>query len=298
MEKFKIQRILVPIDFTKTTEFVTREAITIAKLLKADLYFIHIIEDSRYQFSIVPEAEAVLPTLLDIGREVDRRMSVLKKKTMEAYGIEPKVFTTSGYIHSEIVNFAKENDIDLIIMGTRGASKYKEMFVGTNAQRVVTLSEVPVLTFRRRRKETAFKKILVPIDNSLHSREKILLAMTMADIFGSVIQILGLPDSKGKKILNKFKIKLESVEKIIETANLPYETAIVHGRNLANTAIKYASKNKCDLIVINTGHESKLTGIFLGAFAQQIVNYSKIPVMSFKHSRGHLSIETPGYGIS
>jgi nucleotide-binding universal stress UspA family protein len=66
---------------------------------------------------------------------------------------------------------------------------------------------------------------------------------------------------------------------------------------MQNRQSRYATRSKCDLIVINTGHESKITGIFLGAFAQQIVNYSKIPVLSFKHSKGHLIIETPAYGI-
>jgi len=78
---------------------------------------------------------------------------------------------------------------------------------------------------------------------------------------------------------------------------LPYNTSVVYGENLAKKAIKYAAENKCDLIVINTGHESKMTGIFLGAFAQQIVNHSKIPVLSFKHTEGHFYIETPGFGI-
>ncbi len=298
MENIRIKNILVPVDFTKITETIINEALTIARLLKADLHFIHVIEYHRYQFSIVPETRAVLPTLLELEQEVNRRMNILKVKIRKTYGIIPKIFTTSGYTHTEIVNYAKDNKIDLIVMGTRGASKYKELFAGTNAQRVITLSETPVLTLQKRKKETGFRKILMPIDNSLHSREKVFLAMTIADIFGSVIHILGLPESKAKKQLDKFMIKLESVEKIIKADNMPYVTKVVQGRNLANAAIKYASKNNCDLIVINTGHESKVTGIFPGAFAQQIVNYSKIPVMSFKHSRGHLIIETPGYGIS
>lgn len=122
--------------------------------------------------------------------------------------------------------------------------------------------------------------------------------MIIANLFDSKIHVIGLNDSDDEQELNKFKIKLESVEKIIQADKLQYKTTIIHGNNLADEAINYATKNKCDLILINTGHESQLTGIFLGALAQQIVNHSKIPVLSIKHAHGYYSIETPGIAIS
>src|SRR5690606_8106070 len=115
--------------------------------------------------------------------------------------------------------------------------------------------------------------------------------------FGSKIHIIGLPDSIQKEDMNRFNVKIKSVERIIEEDGLSYTTTIVDEENLAQAALKYASKNACDLIVINTGHESKLTGIFLGAFAQQIVNHSTIPILSIKHLEDHFNIETPGFAV-
>ena len=193
--------------------------------------------------------------------------------------------------------FSKKKKIDFIVMGTHGASGYKEMFIGSNAQRVVTLSDVPVLTMQKKNKGLGFKNILLPIDNSMHSREKINMAIIFADLFKSKIHIIGLPDSSNKTELNKFKIKLGSLEKVIKEHKLSFKTTIVSGKSLANTAIKYASQNNCDLIIINTGHESKITGVFLGAFAQQMVNHSKISVLSLKHSHSDFAIDTPGFGV-
>ena len=273
-------------------------AVKLAQLLKAELFFIHVIEFNSYYFSIDPNMQVDLPSLLNMKKSVEKKMIVLQKKIKREFGIKPKVFIASGDIHSEIISYSQEKKIDLIIMGTHGTSGFDEFFIGSNAQRVVTLSEIPVLTMQKKSSKIGFKNILVPIDNALHSREKVNLAMIFADLFGAKIHLIGLPDSSEKQELNKFKIKLESVEKIISSDKLPYKTTIVQGENLAQAALNYATKNKCDLIVINTGHESKSTGIFLGAFAQQIVNHSKIPVLSFKHSEGHFIIETQGYGIS
>ncbi len=224
-------------------------------------------------------------------------MGEMHDRIKNEFGINVKIFFTTGHIHSEIIDYSKKKKIDLIVMGTHGASGYKELFIGTNAQRVVTLSDIPVLTIQQKKKKAGFKNILLPIDNSTHSRQKVNMAIVIANAFGAKINILGLPDSNEKNELNKFKLKLKSVEEIASEAKLPYETTIVNGKSVAQAALKFANKNKCDLIVINTGHESKLTGIFLGTFAQQIVNHSKIPVLSIKHIHGEFLIETQGYGI-
>ncbi len=124
------------------------------------------------------------------------------------------------------------------------------------------------------------------------------MAVAIAGVFGATIHIVGLIHSDEERELNKFKIKLESIEQLISSNKLLFKTTIVHGKNLAKDAMDYAAENNCDLIIINTGHESELAGIFLGVFAQQIVNHSKIPVLSIKHKKGYLSIDTPGFGIS
>jgi len=297
MKKYQIKRILIPVDFTETSEAATSRAVTLAKLFKAEIFLIHVIEFSGYYFSVIPETQIMLPSILEIEKGVKNKMEMMQKIIKRQSGIMPQVYITTGSIHSEVISFSENKKIDLIVMGTHGAAGYKELFIGSNAQRVVSLSEIPVLTMQKKSSKTKFKNILIPIDNSLHSREKVNLAMIIAEKFGARIHVVGLPDSNDKQELDKFKIKCESVENIIRTGKLQYKITFVHGKNLAQSAMNYASKNKCDLIIINTGHESKSTGIFLGAFAQQIVNHSKVPVLSFRHSEGYFTIDTPGFGI-
>ena len=297
MSKTKINKILIPVDFSETSEIVMAEAIMLAKLLKAEVHLIHVIEFKGYYFAVIPETQTILPSYPELEKAVEKKMEELLEKIKNKFAISPEIFITSGNVDSEIINFSKEKKFDLIVMGTHGTSGFNELFLGSNAQRVVTLSDVPVLTMQSKLKHSGFKNILIPIDNSLHSREKVNMAMLIANVYGATLHIIGLPDSGDMEVLNKINIKIESVEKIIINDNLPHKTTIVHDKNLAEDALKYAEENNCDLIVINTGHESKLTGIFLGAFAQQIVNHSKIPVLSIKHAEGYLSIDTPGFGI-
>jgi nucleotide-binding universal stress UspA family protein len=297
MKTTTINRILVPADFSGSAALVMAEASVLAKLLKAEVYLLHVIEMHEFHFSLFSGNKSK-PALLKVLKDgAQKKMDQIKADTVKRFGISPKSFIVTGHVHSAIIDFSVKKDIDLIIMGAHGVSGYKELFLGTNSQRVVTLSEIPVLTMQEKKKSPGFKNILIPIDNSMHSRGKVNIAMDFANLFGAKIHLIGLPDSDDKKEINKFKIKLDSVEKILQEGDFLYKTSIVHGSSLAQTALKYAAKNKCDLIVINTGHESKYSGIFLGAFAQQIVNHTTIPVLSCKHVHSYYHIDTPAFGI-
>ena len=298
LKPFEIKKVLVPFDFSETSEIAVEEATALAKLLKADLFLIHVMDFNERYYFIERETQTIITSPVEFERAIEKRMDKVKESIERKSGIKTEVYTTTGTIHSEVISFSKKKKIDLIIMGTHGTSGYKEMFMGSNAQRVVTLSDIPVLTIQKKINKSEFKNILIPIDNSFHSREKVNIAMFIADLFGSKIHLIGLPSFTDKMGLNKFKLKLESVEKIIHSNNLAYKTTILQGENLPQAALKYASQNNCDLIVINTGHESRTTGIFLGAFAQQIVNHSSIPVLSLKHTQDHYTILAPGFALS
>ena len=297
MKTHEIKRILVPVDFGDKSKIALSEAVNLAGILSAELHLIHVIEYKEHLFLVEQESQVLLPTFEEREAQVEKRMNKIREDIEKTNRINAKVFITDGHIYSEIIDYAEKKKINLIVMGTHGASGYKEYFIGSNAQRVVTLSEIPVLTIQKLNHHLGFKNILIPIDNSLHSRQKINLAIVFAEIFQAHIHLIGLPESETTLELNKFKIKLKSVEDIIESDGLSYTTTIVHGNSLAKAAIDYSKQHSCDLIVINTGHESKITGIFLGAFAQQIVNHSDIPVLSIKHTPDHYVIETPGFGV-
>lgn len=289
----QIKRILIPVDFTTTSEKAISKAIAISKVLRADICLLHVLEYNPYQFSVVPTSQIAAPSVTEIEKAIANRMDAMRIKIRQKYKINPEIHVTTGHIDSGIISFSKKKKIDLVIMGTHGASGYKELFIGSNSQRVVTLSDIPVLTIQKKIAKPGFKHILVPIDNSLHSREKVNIAMTFAKLFGAKLHILGLPNSNDKASLGKFKIKIGTVEKTIKAQGISYKTSIAKGGSLATTAMKYAEQSNCDLIIINTGHESEITGIFLGAFAQQIVNHSKIPVLSVKHIPDHFVVRAP-----
>jgi nucleotide-binding universal stress UspA family protein len=284
-----IKKILIPVDFTDISETAAMQAAKMAKLLDAEVYLLHVIPSNGHYSALNLEKPTAASVVKNIESMVAAKMDDFQKRIQDHSGLKVKTAINTGNIVNKIIDFAHKEHIDQIIMGTHGASGYKEMFIGSNAQRVVTLSEIPVLTMLNSTHESEFKNILIPIDDTIHSREKVNVALKIAKLYNAKVHILGLVNTDDVSELNKMKIRLESVENFVKHEHLTFITGIEHGDSIAKTAISYAEKNKCDLIIINTGHESKITGIFLGPFAQQIVNHSAIPVLSVKHTVGKFS---------
>lgn len=283
MKALNIKNILIPTDFSKTGLLAVEHAAFMARLCKADLYLLHAIEISATTFSVY-EPAIIVNDNGEVERIAEKELKTLAEKLEKKYAITVKTLCSTGKVSTEIVTAVEDYSIDIVIMGTHGASGFNEFFMGSNAHKTVTICPCPVITVQAEAKKLGFKNIVLPIDDSFHSREKVRNAMVIAKKYASKIHILGLLDKDTEP--KKFKVKIDSVEKALQKAGILYTYKAVKGDNLAIAAMKYSKKIKADLIVILTDNESSLTGIFLGAFAKQIVNHSKIPVMSMRPAEG------------
>lgn len=281
MKTVQIKKILVPTDFSETGMLALEHATYMASLFKAQLYLLHVVETFEYVYSVY-EPEVMIRDTDEINESADKKVKKLAEKIGSENSIQVKPLVLSGRPSSGIVDAVKEHKIDLVIMGTHGASGFEEYFIGSNAHKVVNISPCPVITVQTRAKKVGFRNIVVPIDNSLHSRQKVNNVCALAAKYGSKVHILGLLNSDEEIDMKKINIKLDSVEAVIKKLGVPYVRKLKKGKNLAIEAMEYSDKVKADLIVIMTDHESNLTGMFLGGFSKQIINHSKVPVMSIK----------------
>lgn len=281
MKPFKIEKILIPIDFSETSMLAFEHATFTAKLFKAELVLLHVVEKHWEKFSIVvPEMRITPPG--DIINAIEKRLEEIAASIHSKHGIKSTCITANGTIFSEIISVSKEHQVDLIIMGTHGTSGFAEFFVGSNAYKVVTSAECPVISVQTHAQKLGFKDILLPIDDSAHSRQKVNHAIVMARQFSAKLHIVGLADFDDETDLKKFEIKLEQIEEYIKKCDLTCTKEIIHGKNQAVMTAEYAQSTGTDLIIIMTDQDENLTGRLMGPYAQQIVNHSKIPVMSIQ----------------
>lgn len=279
----EIKRILIPTDFSKTATLALDQAVFLARLCKAELFILHSIEvpDPIYT---VNEPIIYVRDTKPVEVEAQKRLDELAESLKKENSITVRTICTLGKAAVEIMKAVKKYKIDVTVMGTHGAHGFNEYFVGSNAHKTVSISLCPVITVQAKPKKLGFTNIVLPIDDSFHSRQKVNETIALAKKYSAKIHILGLVDKDTDP--KKLNIKLESVEKAIERAGLTYDRKTVKGKNLAVAALNYSKKVKADLISVLSNHESHLNGIFLDAFAKQIVNHSRIPVLSIRPKEG------------
>ncbi|HTL81863.1 MAG TPA: universal stress protein [Bacteroidia bacterium] len=283
--KLNIRNILVPTDFSETGTLALEHAAFLARLTKAEITLVHVMPPMEDHFEI-PARIMHVEDRTKVQEIVEEKLKELSDSVKQRYGVLPRTLSVAGKTAIEIIKLAREQKSDLIVMGTHGAKGFEEMFIGSNAHKVVSIAPCPVITIQQKSTKLGFKDIVLPIDRSVHSREKVETAISFASLYASKIHIVGLLEDTADHEKEKLNIVLDQVQHSIEKANLPFTRKVVSGKNLAVEALKYGESVNADLIMIMTDQESALTGIFLGPVSKQIVNHSRIPVMSIKPHYG------------
>ena len=144
--KQTITRILVPTDFSTTSDAALEFAKTVAQTFGASLHLLHVFEDPIVAGGFT-EAYAPLPSDLRASMVEDARKQLAKRlPDEERVRFRATTEVVSGFPAMGIVEYAQDHQIDLIVMGTHGRSGMSHLFVGSVAERVVRLAACPVLT--------------------------------------------------------------------------------------------------------------------------------------------------------
>jgi nucleotide-binding universal stress UspA family protein len=143
-----MQRILVPNDFSETSEAAVRYAIALARNFGARIHLLHVGDQARL------DLETEFPLGLEDAVEDAVRERLLKILTpAEQAELKPQFVVLAGGPAAEIVRYAKDHDVDLIVMGTHGRGPVGHMVMGSVAEKVVRTAPCPVLTVRNQQHE-------------------------------------------------------------------------------------------------------------------------------------------------
>ena len=286
MKAFKIQRILIPIDFSDTSMLAIEHAAFTAQLFKAELILLHVVERLWEKFSIVVP-ELTIPTPEGYTDSLEKKLEETADNIRSKHGVKSHCITCEGNILTEIMKISKEQDVDLVVMGTHGIAGIAEFFVGSNTYKVVNQSKCPVLSVQTSTSHLGYQNILLPIDNSAHSRQKVNHAVVLAKNFASKLHILGLDMGDMDEVESgQFEIRLDQIVDYAKKCGVICDKRTVKGSNQAKMTLDYAGSSDSDLLVIMTDQEESISGRLLGTYAQQIVNHSKIPVLSIHPIKG------------
>jgi len=265
--------IISAIDFSKSSIHALEYAINLANKVEADIVM-----------TWVDTTANVDSDMTLISREQREEAKAQFEELLSVYQPQLSAGKLSyklrkGKIYQEIANQAKYDDAGLIIAGSHGISGYEKFWIGSNAYRIVSYAPCPVITVRLNYKlKKEIKKIVLPIDSTLETRQKVPATVNLARFYGSEIHIVAVYTSSIKAITSKVDKYAEQVAKYVHQAGVKFQVEAFKVNNLSTEVIAYAEKINADLISIMTEQETSASNILLGPYAQQMINNSPIPV--------------------
>ncbi len=271
-------KILIPIDFSKTSNRAVKHGAFIAKLCKGELILLHVQKKSELLDIILPVFKIKDPSV--ITNYLQGKLDKLAETVRKECGVKITTLVSVGNITSEIVNIANEFNAGMIIMGTQGADSENDLFLGSNSYRVLTKSDIPVMTVRSESPKLGYQDILLPLDSSEHSRQKVNAAVQIACKFAARLHVVGILGKHEKAYEYKMEVILGQVAKMAKEKKLVCKTEISVAENRAQKTLAYAKKVNADLIITMTDQSAGPSRIILGTYAHQLINNSKIPVLS------------------
>ena len=273
-----MKQVLVAIDFSKTSLNALQFGIMLANKAGANLQMVWV--DNTTSEEVVFEGPS------GSGEERIEKVEMLKdiqskhKKELKGGTLDYK--TRKGKVYIEVAQQARSIDADIVISGTHGVSGFEEFWIGSNAYRIVTHAPCPVVTIRQGFEVNDIGKIVLPIDSTQETRQKIPVAAEIARLFNSEIHILSLYSTPLKSVHKRVDNYALQVRQYLDEQKIGYHSEVMESDNITRSTLDYSESVGAGMIVIMTEQETTTANLFLGPYAQQMINHSTIPVLSVR----------------
>jgi nucleotide-binding universal stress UspA family protein len=278
-----MNKILIPIDFEKHSLISLEQSYNLARLMQAEILLLYVHEQSGLFAGIFSSEQNE-----EIFTKIDERLADLTGRAAIASGLTVTYRLEKGRIYSKIIDVAKEIKAQYIIMGTHStaADEAEERRVGANTSRVIRAAVCPVITMNSRHIYNGCRNILLPLDLTKETRQKVSIAIELAKFYGAGIKVVSaLWSKKDPVIVNKLYQQGNQVTDFIATAGIECTFEVVESsggeKTLVPSVLNYATEQgDIDLVIILTQQEIGIVEYFVGSHAQEFIRLSDIPVMS------------------
>lgn len=271
-------KILVPIDFSEQSLIALSQSYNLAKEIRAEVILLYVIEE------VNPMVKMFIKGLDEIRDAVESNLKNLAEEKSKETGLEISSIVAEGKIYSKIVEVAEMIKATFIVMGTKGAENSK--FIGSNALKVVKTAPCPVISIKGKTHKKGCDRILLPLDLTKETSDKVNKAIAVAKVFKAEIYAVSILLTGREEVVNKLKDQLILVKQYIEKKQVKCTAELVKilktEDKLSNAVIEYGQKIEADLIMIMTQQETDIKAFFIGSNAREVINNSDIPVLSIQ----------------
>ncbi|QYJ69366.1 universal stress protein [Flavobacterium litorale] len=280
-----MKKILVPTDFSEHAEYALKVAAQIARKNNSEIYLLHLLElPNQIANDGIGESNAVglnseIPEVMFFMNKVRERFADVRDASF-LEGITVVEAIQFGKAFDGIMKHTEKHNIDMVIMGSHGASGFKEMFIGSNTEKVVRTSNVPVLVIKQEQGDFNPQKFVFASDFSKEIKAPFEKVVKFANTFGMELDLVYINTP------NHFR-STQSAEKLMQEFTAGFnidnlKTHIYNDVNVEKGILHFANSINADIIGMCTHGRQGLAHFFNGSISEDLVNHSMRPVVTFK----------------
>ena len=272
-----MQRILVPTDFSEQAEFALKVAADLARKHESEIYLLHLLE-LPIHLANSGSSEHLPESLFFIKLAEKNFKEIADKPYLDGLDVRQEVAYSE--IYEGIRDAIKKYDIDLIVMGSHGASGFKEMFIGSNTEKVVRTSERPVLVIKNDHENFEIKDFVFATDFSEECRIPLNKAYKFSKAIDAKMHLLFV------NTVSDFKTSDEALTMMrgfIKGMGLEdYTLNIFNDHSVEKGILNFAKEKGAQLVGMSTHGRKGLSHFFNGSISEDLVNHAQRPVITFK----------------
>jgi nucleotide-binding universal stress UspA family protein len=283
MEKYK--SILVPFNFEESSTIALTQSYNLARLSGLGITLLYVFEERGNLMTKLFGGE---DRSEDMMKRIEEQLEEFAVNASKESGLKILPMVVKGKVYVKIVEMAEIFQSKFIVMSATSNLDYEgssKRIVGPNTSRVVRAAKCPVLTINSLEHNNGCRSILLPLDLTQETRQKVTQAIELARLFGSTIKIISILWSVNHKVIStQLKQTVAQVEKFIEDHNVKCTAEILEANKESEEVpmmLEFAkAQGDIDLIMIMTQKETGWTEFFVDSQATDIIRLSDIPVMS------------------
>ncbi|GGH44642.1 universal stress protein UspA [Mangrovimonas yunxiaonensis] len=273
-----MKKLLVPTDFSQEAENALKVAAQLAKKHHCEILLLHLLELPLQQIDMVNN-HSELPEAMFFMKLAQQKFEDLVDSDY-LKGLTVQHFVEFGESFANLSEIGKRKGANLIVMGSHGASGFKEMFIGSNAEKVVRHSDIPVLVIKNEHQNFDIKDFVFASDFKKDNKETYKQAADLAQTFNAKIHLVMVNTASNFTTTGKAQARIKDFIKDYPFDN--YSINIYNDTNVENGILNFSQDINADLIGISTHGRQGIAHFFNGSISEDLVNHAKRPVITFK----------------
>lgn len=277
-----MKKVMIPTDFSACARAAENYGMALAKQIKAELVFLHIIITPVNWSKLTTEQEHLFPETKEKIATAKKELKSLVEKA-EASGVTASKLLVFSFGNEKIHKYIESEKIDMIVMGSHGQYGFKEHILGTNTYSVLRRAEIPVVVVKEENVKNQVKDLVLATNFKEKTGKSFKMLEQLSERLGAKLHVLYVNTptyfletndimSLGKSFLQEF-------------GSYNYDIHIIDAFKEERGIMQFAEKLDADGMAVITFGKSDLMQYFSPSITENLIAMSDHPVISIKKGK-------------